>query len=138
VAGLIGLLTAIDRRAHEGGNYVVDVSLNQFNQFLLSLGEYSPEVQKSLRDLHPNFQPRHYDDMTSLVGKVMISLQSRVPRLFQPKYFDNIESNFGKADGERELLTYLRPAATYEKTNLGYDVGSCLLGTYKPVWPQTS
>lgn len=86
LAGLVGILVAFEKRAKEGGNYTVDVSLNQFNQFLLQLGQHTPEVQQSLRELHPNFSPRHYDDMVSLTSKVLQSMYQSVPRLFKPAW----------------------------------------------------
>ncbi|KAF5228895.1 hypothetical protein FANTH_14385 [Fusarium anthophilum] len=61
IIGLIGILAAVDRRANEGGSYLVDISLNQYNQFLLSLGEYPEETQAALRAQHPDLKLRHYN-----------------------------------------------------------------------------
>ncbi|TLD31407.1 hypothetical protein PspLS_01747 [Pyricularia sp. CBS 133598] len=136
LAGLIGILAAVDRRSTEGGSFVVDVSLNQYNQWLVSLGQLAPEVQKGVRELHTGFAPRHYDDMLSLTSKLMQSLVTQVPGLFaKPEYFGQIKRDFHAPNGELEDLTYLLPAARYDVTRLGYDVGSCLLGKYDPEWP---
>lgn len=130
---MLGILTSLDRRTKEGGNYLVSVSLNQYNQFLLAQGEYSEDVKKALREQHSTLSLRHYDDMTNLVGKTMRSLFKEVPHLFNPKHFWSKPSKFGKE--QDEVLTFVGPAATFEKTQLGYDVGSCFLGAYEPKWP---
>uniref|UniRef100_L7IYV5 CAIB/BAIF family enzyme n=1 Tax=Pyricularia oryzae (strain P131) TaxID=1143193 RepID=L7IYV5_PYRO1 len=82
LAGLVGILAAVDRRATDGGSYVVDVSLNQYNQWLLSLGQLAPRVQRALRELHPRLALRHHDDMLNLTTKLMQSLVPQVPGLF--------------------------------------------------------
>ncbi|KAI6308997.1 hypothetical protein MCOR34_007017 [Pyricularia oryzae] len=136
LAGLVGILAAVDRRATDGGSYVVDVSLNQYNQWLLSLGQLAPQVQRALRELHPRLALRHHDDMLNLTTKLMQSLVPQVPGLFaRPEYFGRIKSDFDAPDGEMEDLTYLLPAAKYGVTRLGYDVGSCFLGKYDAEWP---
>ncbi|EJT73691.1 CAIB/BAIF family enzyme [Gaeumannomyces tritici R3-111a-1] len=141
LVGLIGILTAIDKRATEGGSYTVDISLNQFNRFLLAQGALAPEVQRGLRELHPTFRPRHHDDMMALLTKVMGSLQAAVPRLFRPAYFDSIPSDLGGGGGggpagTKDVLTYLRLPVELGVTPLGPAVGSCLPGTHKAEWPQ--
>ncbi|KAI6600882.1 hypothetical protein MCOR06_000602 [Pyricularia oryzae] len=136
LAGLVGILAAVDRRATDGGSYVVDVSLNQYNQWLLSLGQLAPQVQRALRELHPRLALRHHDDMLNLTTKLMQSLVPQVPGLFaRSEYFGRIKSDFDAPDGEMEDLTYLLPAARYGVTRLGYDVGSCFLGKYDAEWP---
>jgi hypothetical protein len=138
LVGLIGILVAAYKRAVEGGNYTVDVSLTQYNQFLVSLGEQSPEVQEELRKLHPNFSPRHFDDMTSLTGKFMRTAYENIPQLFREDNFNEIESYFNGQDGKPETLRYVASAAKYETTELSYDVGSCFLDTYPPRWPDAA
>ncbi len=132
--GLLGICNALDKRAEYGGNYLVSVSLNQYNSFLLSLGTYSAEIQERLRELHSNLKLRHYDDMIRLVGKTMQSMMGAVPQLFNPKHFWSMKSN--RLGGpEDETLTFVAPAAVFETTKLGYDVGSCFTGAYEPSWP---
>ncbi|EEU33820.1 uncharacterized protein NECHADRAFT_55996 [Fusarium vanettenii 77-13-4] len=135
IIGLIGILAAIDRRANEGGSYLVDISLNQYNQFLLSLGEYPKAVQQAIRAQHLDLELRHYHTIFAATQKMVKSLQTSVPSLFKDEYWDEIESNFGKEDGKLETLTYVRPPTKFEVTELGYDVGSCFPGTYEPRWP---
>lgn len=131
--GLIGILNALDRRAKEGGNYLLSLSLTQYNQFLLSLGTYTPEIQAALRKQHSSLILRSHDDMTSLVGKTLATLMKEVPQLFDPKHFQSKLSNFGNE--KEEMLTFVGPAAKLTKTALGYDIGSCFLGTYEAQWP---
>ncbi|KAJ3454000.1 hypothetical protein MRS44_018632 [Fusarium solani] len=135
IIGLIGILAAIDRRANEGGSYMVDISLNQYNQFLLSLGEYPKTVQEAIRAQHGDLELRHYHTIFAATQKMIKSLQTSVPSLFKDEYWDEIESNFGKEDGKLETLTYVRPPTKFDVTKLGYDVGSCFPGTYQPRWP---
>jgi hypothetical protein len=110
------------------------VSLSQYNSFLLSLGTYPAEIQELLREMHPNLKLRHYDDMIRLVGKTMQSMVVAVPQLFNPKQFWTMGSN--RLGGPKnEALTFIAPAAKFEITQLGYDVGSCFLGAYEARWP---
>jgi hypothetical protein len=90
-------------------------------------------MQEKILAKHPDLHLRSYDDMIRLVSKTMSSTRQAVPSLFDERYFDSIESNFG---GEKpDTLTYVGPAAAFEKTKLQYDVGSCFLGAYEPKWP---
>ncbi|KAF5625191.1 CAIB BAIF family enzyme [Fusarium tjaetaba] len=135
LAGIIGILSAIHQRSKIGGSYNVDVSLTQFNQFLLGLGKHSAQVQQHLKNLHPDLNVRHYDDMLSLTEKFMRTAYGNTPRLFNSKYFDETPSRFNGLEGQTETLTYVGPAATYDVTKLHYDIGSCFLDTYPPEWP---
>jgi hypothetical protein len=134
LVGLLGIFNALDKRAKSGGNYLLSVSLNQYNSFLLDLGTYPADIQEQLRTLHPNLKLRHYDDMTRLVGKTIQSMVGAVPQLFNPKHFWSMKSNrFGGP--EDESLTFVAPAAVFGTTKLSYDVGSCFTGAYEPKWP---
>ncbi|KAL7916778.1 CoA-transferase family III domain-containing protein [Trichoderma velutinum] len=135
IIGLIGILAAIDRRANEGGSYLVDVSLNQYNQFLLSLGEYPEEVKAALRSQHCDLKLRHYHTIFTATQMMLGSLRKSVPNLFKDNYWGDIKSNFGKVDGTLETLTYVLPPTHFDETKLAYDVGSCFPGTYEPRWP---
>lgn len=63
IVGCIAIMNALDKRAKKGGNYLVSMSLNYLNSFLISLGTQSPEVQQSLREMWPSMKSRHYDDL---------------------------------------------------------------------------
>ncbi|KAF5700033.1 CAIB BAIF family enzyme [Fusarium mundagurra] len=135
IIGLIGILAAVDRRANEGGSYLIDVSLNQYNQFLLSLGEYPEETQAALRAQHQDLKLRHYHTIFTATQKMIASLQSSVPSLFKNSNWGNIDSDFHKEGGMLEKLTYVLPPTTFDKTKPAYDVGSCFPGTHEPRWP---
>jgi len=56
-----------------------------------------------------------------------------VPNLFDPRHFKSISASLGGEEGE--TMAFVGPAATFDKTKLQYDVGSCFLGAYEPEWP---
>ncbi|TLS31026.1 hypothetical protein PpBr36_03871 [Pyricularia pennisetigena] len=107
----------------------------RYNQWLVSLGQLPPDVQRALHELHPGFAPRHYDDMLGWIAKLMQSLPVQVPGLFaRPAYFGHVNSDFDAPDGELEDLTYLLPTVKHDVKPLGYDVRSCFMGKYDPEW----
>jgi hypothetical protein len=84
--------------------------------------------------LHSILKLRHYDDMTRLVGKTVQSMISAVPQLFNSKYFCSIKLNcFGGP--KDETLNFVAPAAVFNTTKLGYNIGCCFNGAYKPKLP---
>ncbi|KAL7623543.1 hypothetical protein AAE478_007226 [Parahypoxylon ruwenzoriense] len=132
IVGCIAIMNALERRARTGGNYLVSMSLNQLNSFLISLGTQSPEVQHSLREMWPDMRSRHYDDLHRQMRVLSSGLPMVTPQLLNPKYFMSTKAELGVPDEEME---FVGPAATYERTKLGYDVGSCLRGTHDAKWP---
>ncbi|KAI1204460.1 CoA-transferase family III [Annulohypoxylon truncatum] len=132
IVGCIGVMNALDKRAKKGGNYLVSMSLNQLNSFLISLGTQSPEVQQSLREMWPNMKMRHYDDLHRQIRTFLSDMPKVTPQLFNPEYFTTIEVNLGVPN---EKMEFVGPAAKYDTTKLGYDCGSCLRGAYEAKWP---
>ncbi|KAI1761931.1 CoA-transferase family III [Hypoxylon sp. FL1150] len=132
IVGCIAIINALDRRAKKGGNYLVSMSLNYLNSFLISLGTQSPEVQQSLRKMWPNMKSRHYDDLHRQMRILTSGLPNVAPQLSNPRYFMTIKAELGVADEE---MVFVGPAATYDKTRLGYDSGSCLRGMHEAKWP---
>ncbi|KAI0880713.1 CoA-transferase family III [Annulohypoxylon maeteangense] len=132
IVGCIGVMNALDKRAKKGGNYLVSMSLNQLNSFLISLGTQSPEVQQSLREMWPDMKLRHYDDIHRQMRVLLSDLPKVKPQLLNPKYFTTIKAELGVPDEE---IAFVGPAATYDTTKLGYDLGSCLRGTHEAKWP---
>ncbi|KAI1482980.1 CoA-transferase family III [Daldinia eschscholtzii] len=133
IVGCIGIINALDKRAKRGGNYLVSMSLNQLNSFIISLGTQSPEVQQSLRDLWPDLKSRHYDDLHRQARVLVRGLPDKVPQLLDPRYYVTLKADLGEPD---EDMVFIGPAATYETTRLRYDLGSCLRGTYEAKWPR--
>ncbi|KAI0891611.1 CoA-transferase family III [Annulohypoxylon nitens] len=132
IVGCIGIMNALDKRAKKGGNYLVSMSLNQLNSFLISLGTQSSDVQQSLRKMWPNMKLRHYDDIHRQMRVFLGDLPKVAPQLLTPKYFTTVKANLGMPD---EDMVIVGPAATYDTTKLGYDRGSCLRGTHEAKWP---
>ncbi|KAI1810662.1 CAIB/BAIF family enzyme [Poronia punctata] len=133
IVGCIGIMNALDRRAREGGSYLVSTSLNQLNSFLISLGTQSPAIQKSLRESWPDMRFRHYDDLHCQMRVLVSSLPRVAPGLFQAKYFRSMEADLGVPD---EKMTFVGPVVTYGTTELRYNCGSCMRGTHRPEWPE--
>ncbi|KAI1098759.1 CoA-transferase family III [Jackrogersella minutella] len=132
IVGCIGVMNALGRRAKKGGNYLVSMSLNQLNSFLISLGTQSPEVQQSLRERWPKMKLRHYDDIHRQMRVLLSDLPKVTPQLLNPEYFTTIKADLGVPD---EDMVFVGPAATYDTTKLGYNSGSCLRGTHEAKWP---
>lgn len=131
--GLIGIMAALLRREKEGGSYLLSVALNYYNRFLLSLGEQPEEYQAELKLKYKDLKFRHFDDMTRLVIGTMKSMVTVSPQIFRPQYFSSIKGRLG---GEKdEVVTFVGPAAQFEKTQLGYDVGPSFVGEDEARWP---
>ena len=63
---------ALIRRESEGGSYNVDVSLNQYSNFLIrKVGIHDEQTQASLRALHPNFMLKHDTGIFEMAPLVM-------------------------------------------------------------------
>lgn len=132
IVGAIAIMQALYKRAHQGGSYNVDVSLNQFNMWYVTLGQYTDEQTIHIMSKHPNLHLRHTDQMTSLIPKTIMTLVKSVGKIFAPQHFQTINSpkwdlsNTGKA----VPITFLAPIITLDKTILSYNVGSCPPGSY--------
>jgi hypothetical protein len=73
--------------------------------------------------------------MTMIINspeKLVPAFSKKVSGLVLDKYFQDLPSEWG-VPGEE--LTFLGPAAEYETTKLGYDVGSCQKGVHPAEWP---
>ncbi|KAH9885682.1 CAIB/BAIF family enzyme [Xylariomycetidae sp. FL2044] len=132
IVGCIGIMNALDQRARKGGNYLVSTSLNQLNSFLISLGLQSPEVQRSLKERWPHMQARYYDDLHRQARVLISTIPDVVPELLDERNFWKMRANLGVPDEE---MVFVKPAATYSVTKLGYDSGSCMRGMHEAKWP---
>ncbi|KAI1500305.1 CAIB/BAIF family enzyme [Biscogniauxia marginata] len=132
IVGCIAIMNALDKRARKGGNYLVSMSLNQLNSFLISLGAQTPEIQQSLRQKWPDMKPRYYDDLHRQMRVLLGALPKVAPTLLQPRNFMKMKADLGVSD---EDMVFVGPAVTYETTKLRYDTGSCMRGAYKAEWP---
>ncbi|PNP78695.1 hypothetical protein FNYG_08041 [Fusarium nygamai] len=133
--GLVGAAAAIQAllaRTKEDVTFDIDISLTQYNIWYYRLGSYSEDQQKALRNRDPQFSPRHYDDMSALVGKTHQSLQKIRPEIFKhPEYFWDMS---GKEYGLDEDFKVLAPAFKFEKSSIGWDVPTGRRGRSKAEW----
>ncbi|KAF5583992.1 acyl transferase carnitine dehydratase [Fusarium pseudocircinatum] len=133
--GLVGAAAAIQAllaRTQEDVTFDIDISLTQYNIWYYRLGSYSENQQKALRNRDPQFSPRHYDDMSALVGKTHQSLQKIRPEVFKhPEYFWDMS---GKEYGLDEDFKVLAPAFRFEKSSIGWDVPTGRRGRSKAEW----
>ncbi|ETS84649.1 hypothetical protein PFICI_02674 [Pestalotiopsis fici W106-1] len=132
IIGCLGIMNALDRRAREGGNYLVSMSLNQYNSFLLSVGSQPADIQAGLQEKWKDMNFRHYDNMNRILRKLIPAFPEKVPELFSPAYFEKISADWGTPGEE---LTILKPVVKYEKTELKYDYGSTEKGKHPAEWP---
>ncbi|KAK8062282.1 hypothetical protein PG997_014379 [Apiospora hydei] len=133
IVGCLAIMNALDRRSKKGGNYLVSVSLNQYNSFLISLGFHEAAVRDELRKMWDDeFKPRYYDDMHRMLAIFGRELPKKAPSLFDPKHMMSMKAELGVED---EIMDFLGPPVSFDVTRLGYDMGSCDKGSCKAEWP---
>lgn len=96
--GAIAALTGIYNRAKYGGSYHGKASLMHYDLLLFAAGQYSEEVQASLRASLPTelFALRHCDSVDRISSTVLRGMKARFPHLYLPS---------GQKDGADEALT---------------------------------
>ncbi|KAF2994214.1 hypothetical protein G7054_g8850 [Neopestalotiopsis clavispora] len=133
--GLVGAAAAISAliaRTKDDVTFDIDISLTQYNIWYYNLGMYTEEQQQELKARDPEFSPRHYDDMSVLVGKTHKSMQKTRPDIFEhPEYFLTMT---GKEYGLNEDLKLLAPAFKFESSPVGWEVPTGRRGRSKPEW----
>lgn len=133
--GLVGATAAIQAliaRTSEDVTFDIDISLTQYNIWYYNLGLYSEEQQRELRARDPDFNPRHYDDMGTLVGKTHQSWKKIRPDIFtHPEYFWDMS---GRNYGLDEDIRVLAPAFKFETTQIGWEEPTGRRGRSKPEW----
>lgn len=139
--GVVGILNGLYKRNLEGGSYNVDLSLTQYDIFLLRLGLLPPQEQQRLKeeaskDENPEtslLKLRHHHDMTILIPKAVIFFKKLYPALFRKESFGVVES--GWADGgAKETMNYLKSPLELGNVDLSPSVGSYPIGTFAPDW----
>ncbi|CAF0789767.1 unnamed protein product [Rotaria sp. Silwood1] len=132
IVGAIAIVQALHKRAHQGGSYNVDVSLNQFNIWYLDLGQYTDTQGAEIMAKYPDLHLRHTDEMISLVTKTLTMMIKSVGEIFGPQNFETINSPKWDVEHTGDLIpmTILAPVITFDKTKLSYNVGSCPPGSY--------
>ncbi|KAH0845034.1 CAIB/BAIF family enzyme [Fonsecaea pedrosoi] len=144
--GLIGAMAicqALWKRHRVGGSYNVDISLTQYNLWLMKLGIHDQETCGKLRSLNPRFQARHDTELPSLLAQVKEeskkSLGVGPGKLWDPARFTTSKMRWGFPDEEASHLDW-RTIVSFESSHgakgvaLGYDRGSCAPGSDEPIW----
>ncbi|KAG5808958.1 hypothetical protein H9Q71_006583 [Fusarium xylarioides] len=109
-----------------------DYQTGLYNIWYYRLGSYSEDQQKALRNRDPQFSPRHYDDMSAIVGKTHQSLQKIRPEIFKhPEYFWDMSGKEYRLDEDFKVLA---PAFKFEKSSIGWDVPTGRRGRSKAEW----
>ncbi|CAF0775668.1 unnamed protein product [Rotaria sordida] len=132
VIGAIAIVQALHKRAHQGGSYNVDVSLNQFNIWYLDLGQYTDTQRADIMVKYPDLHLHHTDEMHFLVKKTITVMLKSVGKIFGSQNFETINSPKWDVEhtGEPITMTILAPIITFDETKLNYNVGSCPPGSY--------
>lgn len=132
MVGATAAIQALIGRTKEDTTFDIDISLTQYNIWYYKLGIYTGEQQRELRGRDVEFSPRHYDDMSTLVGKTLKSLKRIRPDIFtHPEYFWVMS---GREYGIEEDFKVLAPAFKFESSSIGWEVPSGRRGRSKPEW----
>lgn len=130
---IIGVLNALYQRKLHGGSYNLDVSLVEYNVFLLKQGLLPEAEQERLKKLSSvNQQPetsllnlRHYDEVSKMFSRGVVHLQQYSPGHLDARHFGVSDSNWGEPG---EKITFLKLAVEFSDIELSYDFGSSPLG----------
>ena len=126
------VIDALLARAKDNVTFDLEISLTQYNIWYYRLGTYSEDQQQQLRNRDTQFNPRHYDEMSTLVGKTHKSLEKVRPDIFtHPEYFWTMS---GKEYGIDEDFKILAPAFTFESSELAWEIPTGRRGRSKPEW----
>ncbi|CAG8976807.1 hypothetical protein HYALB_00012513 [Hymenoscyphus albidus] len=119
--GAIAALLGIFRRATEGGSWVGTTSLCQYDIFLLELGLYSKDIQRTLRQEHDEafFGLRHSDSVDEVGKRALLSMQRVHPELFKDSL---MQKAFSKGFGEE--IKWCRSPVSIEGLRVGFSRAS--------------
>ncbi|OWO98125.1 hypothetical protein B2J93_4778 [Marssonina coronariae] len=131
--GAIAALTALYRRATEGGSWLGRTSLCQYDVFLLRLGLYDDDVQERVRKEHDRafFELRHADSVDEVGGRALKSMRRVHPELFDERL---VQRAFSKGFGEE--ISWCRSPVTVEGLRVGFDRASRPNGSDRPTWEE--
>ncbi|KAK0621953.1 CoA-transferase family III domain-containing protein [Bombardia bombarda] len=134
IAGVIGIMTALLRRAEEGGSYSVKLSLNYYSQWLVnSCGVYPPDVWAELVRTS-NLQFRHYHPMQYTLPKTIQAIhKTSAAKLFKPSFFAQYKV---KVLGD-VMMRIVAPVLQFPggEVKPGYHIGVRTNGVDQPRWP---
>lgn len=129
--GAIAALTGLFLRAKVGGSYIGQVSLVQYDIFLMRLGLHSPQIIEKLRREHDGafFELRHHDSVDEVGRRALRSMRRLHPALFDGRMFHETYST-----GFRAMVKYLRPVVRIEGLRNGFSRSSRPNGFDGPTW----
>ncbi|KAH6714923.1 CAIB/BAIF family enzyme [Leptodontidium sp. MPI-SDFR-AT-0119] len=143
IIGAIAVSQALFSRARKGGSYNVDISLTQYNLWYINLGVYDNATHENLLVINPGVVGRHDTELPQLVSQVAQASKSALGEgegdLWDPKKrFTNVDMKWG-IEGEQGICLDWRQILKFRNdqglhTELGYDRGTCMPGTYEPKW----
>jgi hypothetical protein len=143
VVGAIAILQALLQRAENGGDYNVDLSLNQFNLWYLGLGLHDEVTTQTLLSRHPKFKPRHDTELFKLLNMTqstcLEATGTEPGALFDPARWTTDSIRWGKEGEQARYLDWTK-LVTFdtkdgaEPLSLSFERGSCIPGGDEPVW----
>ncbi|KAK5045785.1 hypothetical protein LTR84_008878 [Exophiala bonariae] len=133
IAGTCGVLEALMEQARHGGSYLIDTSLNYYNQWLTStVGEYPLQVWKDVWARNGRQVFRHYHSMNYTIPRYF-EMMRKEGTILDLKYF---EKRVSKAQGD---LVFRAPKAVLQfppnTVQLSFNVGTRGNGIDEPKWP---
>lgn len=133
IAGTCGVLEALMQKARHGGSYLVDTSLNYYNQWLTStVGEYPAHVWEDVWRRNDNQVFRHYHSMNYTIPRY-IEMMRKQKTLLNLDYFEKRVS--GALGGL--VFRMPRPVLQFPKNTvqLSFNVGTRGNGVDVARWP---
>ncbi|KAF5963418.1 alpha-methylacyl racemase [Fusarium coicis] len=140
VAGILGTLVAILRRGESGGSYMVDTSMNYYNQWLIhSVGTYPDPVFQEVWNENGREIFRHYHGMLWELPHLvaMIRRSEAGKRILAPEFFEDRDADL-PLKGKGRKMRMAKPMCQFPGgvVQLGFDIQTRTLGVDKPRWPE--
>lgn len=133
IIGTCGLLHALLEQAVHGGSYMVDTSLNYYNQWLtLTVGEYPPDVWEDVWARNGRQVFRHYHSMNHTIPRY-IDMMRRDKTILNLDFFEN---RISEALGGL-IFRVPKPILQFppDTVQLGYNIGTRGNGVDEAKWP---
>lgn len=133
LAGELGVISALMKRAEKGGSYVVDCSLNAYSQWLTnSIGTYPQDVWEAVWALHNRPRFRHYHPMQYLFPTGIKLLRENAPWMLDEKFFE-----VRKAGAMGCEIKCVKPVLQFPENRVKphFRVSARTNGVDKPRWP---
>ena len=135
IAGIVGILCALMRRADDGGSYKVDLALNYYNQWLArSVGTYPQDVWQELwkRNGRAVFRAEH--NMGYTIPRVMKMIKENSGDVVHnPEFFEDRKNGVLGVD-----VRSVKPIIRFkgDEVELGYNIGTRGNGVDQARWSE--